>query len=152
VSHNATKKPKIKEIINMADINSINLTGRICRDLELKQTQNGISVCSFSLAVARPKVKDTTDFLNIVAWRHNAEFLCKYAKKGSRIGVSGVITSRKFQDQNGKNHVTFEIVADDVVLLDGGRSANDTQQGTAPAFSEPSAPQFEELSDDNLPF
>lgn len=143
----------------MADINSINLTGRITHDLELKQTQNGIPVCSFSLAVARPKVKDTTDFLNIVAWRHNAEFLCKYAKKGSRIGVSGTLTSRKFQDQNGKNHVTFEIVADDVTLLDS-RSANDTQQGTAPAPAAssapqfaPSSPQFEELKrDDDLPF
>lgn len=137
----------------MADINSTNFTGRITRDLELKQTQSGISVCSFSLAVARPKVKDTTDFLNIVAWRQNAEYLCKYAKKGSRIGVSGVLTSRKFTDQNGKNHVTFEIVADDVVILDGGRSSNDTQQGTAPAYTEPSAPQFEELKqDDDLPF
>lgn len=138
----------------MADINSINLTGRITRDLELKQTQNGISVCSFSLAVARPKVKDTTDFLNIVAWRQNAEYLCKYAKKGSRIGVSGVLTSRRFQDQNGKNHVTFEIVADDVTILDSRQAANDTQQGTdAPSFSEPSAPQFEELKrDDDLPF
>lgn len=145
----------------MADINSTNHTGRITHDLELKQTQNGIPVCSFSLAVARPKVKDTTDFLNIVAWRHNAEFLCKYAKKGSRIGVSGTLTSRKFQDQNGKNHVTFEIVAEEVTILDS-RSANDTQQGTAPATAPaapsapqfaPSAPQFEELKrDDDLPF
>lgn len=138
----------------MADINSINLTGRITRDIELKQTQSGIPVCSFSLAVARPKVKDTTDFLNIVAWRQNAEYLCRYAKKGSCIGVSGVLNSRKFTDNNGKNHVTFEIVADEVTILDGRQTANDAQQGIdAPAFSEPSAPQFEELKrDDDLPF
>ncbi len=138
----------------MADINSINLTGRITRDIELKQTQSGIPVCSFSLAVARPKVKDTTDFLNIVAWRQNAEYLCRYAKKGSRIGVSGVLNSRKFTDPNGRNHVTFEIVADEVTILDSRQTANDTQQGIdAPAFTEPSAPQFEELkTDDDLPF
>lgn len=138
----------------MADINSINLTGRITRDLELKQTQNGISVCSFSLAVARPMTKDTTDFLNIVAWRQNAEYLCKYAKKGSQIAVTGKLTSRKFTDQNGKNHVTFEIVADEVKIFGGGGNSNNAQQqDAAPAFNESPAPQFEELKqDDDLPF
>lgn len=138
----------------MADINSINLTGRITRDLELKQTQSGISVCSFSLAVARPMTKDTTDFLNIVAWRQNAEYLCKYAKKGIQIAVTGKLTSRKFTDQNGKNHVTFEIVADEVKIFGGGGNSNNAQQqDTAPAFNESPAPQFEELKrDDDLPF
>ena len=57
-------------------MNSINLVGRLTADPELKTTQSGISVCTFSLAVNRPRVKDTTDFINCVAWRQSAEYLC----------------------------------------------------------------------------
>lgn len=133
----------------MADVNKTVHTGRICHNLELKQTQSGVPVCSFTLAVNRPRVKDTTDFLNIVCWRQNAEFLTKYAGKGSWIAVVGTLQSRKFQDQNGKNHTAIEIVADEVSIL-----ANVQQNAeTAPTFTESETPQFEaNAGDDDLPF
>ena len=84
-------------------MNSINLVGRLTADPELKTTQSGISVCTFSLAVNRPRVKDTTDFINCVAWRQSAEYLCNYGRKGNLVAVSGVLTSRKYDDSNG-NH------------------------------------------------
>lgn len=96
--------------------NSTNFIGRLTDDVELKQTQNGVSVCSFTLAVKRPKVKDTTDFINFVAWRNEAEFLCKYAEKGDRVAVSGVLTSRRFES-NGQKRTAFEVVADDIKLF-----------------------------------
>ena len=129
-------------------MNKTEHTGRICHDVELKQTQSGVSVCSFTLAVDRPRVKDVTDFLNIVCWRQNAEFISKYAKKGDLIEVVGTLQSRKFQDKDGKNHVAIEIVADEVSIL----SSVQRNTETAPKFTEPDTPQFEEIKDDNLPF
>lgn len=133
----------------MADVNKTVHTGRICQDLELKQTTNGVSVCSFTLAVKRPRTNDTTDFLNVVCWRQNAEYLSKYARKGSLIAVVGTLQSRKFQSNDGKNHVAIEIVADEVSIL-----ANAQQNaGTAPTFNEAETPNFEETAtDDKLPF
>jgi single-strand DNA-binding protein len=133
----------------MADVNKTIHTGRICHDLELKQTQSGVPVLSFTLAVNRPRVKDITDFLNIVCWRQNGEYLAKYAKKGSLISVVGTLQSRKFQDKDGKNHVAIEIVADEVSIL-----ANvQTNAGTAPTIPETDTPNFEEIAkDDDLPF
>lgn len=84
-------------------MNSICLTGRLTDDVELKQTPSGVSVCSFTLAVKRPNVKDTTDFINCVAWRGTAEFISRYFGKGNKIEVNGVLTSRKYEDKNKKN-------------------------------------------------
>lgn len=139
-------------------MNSINIVGRLTADPELKATQSGISVCSFSLAVNRPKVKDTTDFLNFVAWRQSAEYLCKYARKGNRIAVSGCLTSRKYDDKDGKRRVAFEIVCDALSVLENANSNMDTQmnvQAQNVGFTPPQSATggFEQLSnDDDLPF
>jgi single-strand DNA-binding protein len=74
-------------------MNSINLTGNICNDLEVKSTQSGKSVLSFNLAVKRPFTKDTTDFIPVVVWDQGAEYLGKYGRKGSRVAVSGKLTT-----------------------------------------------------------
>ena len=103
-------------------MNSINLIGNICNDLELKSTSNGKYVCSFSLAVKRPHVKDTTDFLNVVVWNQSAEYLSKYAHKGDRISVSGVLTSRNYEDKNGNKRTAFEVVSNDVSVLERKKS------------------------------
>lgn len=133
----------------MADVNKTVHTGRICQALELKQTQSGVSVCSFTLAVKRPRVKDTTDFLNVVCWRQNAEFISKYATKGTLIAVVGTLQSRKFQDKDGKNHTAIEIVADEVSILANAQ----TNAETAPTFTETDTPNFEDVAkDDDLPF
>lgn len=138
-------------------MNSFNCVGRLTADPELKATQNGISVCSFSLAVNRPKVKDTTDFLNFVAWRQSAEYLCKYARKGNRIAVSGCLTARKYDDKDGKHRVAFEIVCDALSVLENANSNSDTNNvqaqnvGFAPSQSVTGG--FEQLgNDDDLPF
>lgn len=139
-------------------MNSFNCVGRLTADPELKATQSGISVCSFSLAVNRPKVKDTTDFLNFVAWRQSAEYLCKYARKGNRIAVSGCLTSRKYDDKDGKHRVAFEIVCDALSVLENANSNVDTQMNVQTqnvGFTPPQSVTggFEQLSnDDDLPF
>jgi single-strand DNA-binding protein len=125
-------------------MNSINLIGRLTKDPELKQTNSGLAVTSFSLAVDRPHVKDTTDFINIVAWRKTAEFCCKYLRKGQKVGVTGVLTSRKYQAQDGTERTIFEVVADGVYFCEkaSGSGAEVEVAGT-----------FGEVVDDNdLPF
>ena len=106
-------------------MNSINLIGNICNDLELKSTSNGKYVCSFSLAVKRPHVKDTTDFLNVVVWNQSAEYLSKYAHKGDRISVSGVLISRNYEDKNGNKRTAFEVVSNDVSVLERKKSSEE---------------------------
>lgn len=116
-------------------------------DVELKQTQNGIEVCGFTLAVKRPKVKDTTDFINCVAWRNTATFISQYFKKGSLVAVTGVLTTRKYQDREGKNRTAFEVVVDNAEFCE---SKSDSEK---PQFAANDEPQFEDLIDDEqLPF
>ena len=109
-------------------MNAVNLTGRLTADVELKTTQNGKSVCSYTLAVNRPKVKDTTDFISCVTWNQGAEYLSKYASKGDKVGVTGVLTSRKWQDQNGNNRVSVEVVTDTVEILSNASNSADSVQ------------------------
>jgi single-strand DNA-binding protein len=142
-------------------MNSINIIGRITAEPELKATQSGISVCSFTLAVKRPRVKDTTDFLPVVAWRQSAEYISKYAHKGNVVAVSGVLTTRKYETAQGDKRVAYEIVADSVSVLSGNDSsqtsqmpAQDANGANAPAYtSEGVPPEFEMISvDGDLPF
>ena len=70
-------------------MNVVAISGRITSDPELKQTQDGTSVCRFSVAVRRPNVKDKTDFIDCIAWRQKAEFVSRLFRKGQRIEVTG---------------------------------------------------------------
>lgn len=108
-------------------INSVILTGRICNQIELKTSTNNISVCSFGVAVDRNYKKGEerqTDFINIVAWRQQAEFVAKYFKKGNLIGIQGSIQTRKYTDKNGNNRTAFEVVADNIYFIAPQKSAN----------------------------
>lgn len=131
-------------------MNTINLTGNICNDLELKSTETGKSVMNFNLAVKRPFSTDVTDFIPVVVWNQPAEFLSKYARKGSKVAVSGKLTTRKYQDKEGNNRTAFEVVCDAVELFDSRTSGNENQQptntATAPAEFVPV------VNDDDLPF
>ena len=125
-------------------MNRVNITGRTTTDIELKTVNNDINVCSFTLAVKRPRTKDTTDFINVTAWRQSAEYLSKYARKGSLVAVSGVLTSRKYEDKDGNKRTTWDVQADDVEIL-----SSKAEGANAPA--EP----FEEVKkaeDAELPF
>ena len=92
----------------MASFNKVILIGNLTADPELKQTQNGISVTSFSIAVSRRFSSKNTenaqqaDFINIVAWRNTAEFITKYFQKGKSILVVGSLQTRNWTDQNGQ--------------------------------------------------
>ena len=103
------------------------LTGRICQPVELKTTPNGISVCTFGIAVDRAYKKGEekqTDFLNVVCWRSTAEFVSKWFTKGSLIGIEGSIQTRKFTDKNGNNRTAFEIVANNVHFVESKKTSN----------------------------
>lgn len=132
--------------------NKVILGGRLSSDPELKTTQSGLSVASFSVAVNR-KTKQgedqKADFFNVTAWRQTAEFVSRYFHKGSSICIVGVLQNSSWQDQNGQKHSRTDIVADEVMFVD---SKSDGGQA-APSFTNAPTPKFEEIStDDNLPF
>jgi single-strand DNA-binding protein len=142
--------------------------GRLTADPELKHIQNGTPVVSFSLAVDRPYVKSgterVTDFINIVAWRKTAEFVSKYFNKGQLVVVEGSLQTRSYQDKEGINRKTFEIIAEKVHFAEPKRNnaydrQNDYDQSSKqedaskPAFSQGNAEDFQEIpADDDLPF
>lgn len=139
--------------------NLVVLTGRLTADPELKTTPNGISVTSFSIAVSRryrAGEEAQADFINIVAWRQTAEFVSKYFKKGSMIGIEGSIQTRRYTDKNGNNRTAFEVVANNVQFVESKReSTGEPMSEPNESYSNASANDFTEISggmDDDLPF
>ena len=129
------------------NLNKVILGGRITADPELKQTPQGVSVTSFSVAVNRRGKEQQAEFINCVAWRQTAEIICKFFKKGSSICIVGNIQVRTWNDNNGNKRYATEVVADEVHFVDSREA-----QG-APTFTTAQAPQFEEISpEDDLPF
>lgn len=98
------------------------LMGRLVADPELKHTQNNVSWTRFSLAVERDVSKKgeekQTDFIDVVAWRSTAEFICRWFKKGQLIAVHGSIQTRVYKDTEGNSRKAFEVVADEVHFAD----------------------------------
>lgn len=131
-------------------MNIIAISGRLTRDPELKYTKaSGKAVASFTLAVSRPGVKDTTDFLRCVAWDKKAEFVSRYFRQGQRMEVSGIITTRQYE-KDGSNRTVTEIRCDQVFFGDNKKAEamDETEKPTA-------MPEITELTDDDdgqLPF
>lgn len=163
----------------MAAFNKVILIGNLCADPELKQTPNGVSVTSFSIAVGRRKVKDQepqTDFITVVAWRNTAEFICKYFQKGKAILVVGSLQTRTWNDQNGQKRYATEVVAEEAQFvekksdstspvnasnLQNNGTSTKTYQGYTQEANSSNTPYsvqgngvaFEEMSsEDDLPF
>jgi len=138
--------------------NLVVLTGRLTADPELKTTPNGVPVTTFSIAVNRnyrAGEEQQTDFINIVAWRQRAEFITKYFKKGSMIGIEGSIQTRRYQDKNGNNRTAFEVVVNNAQFVESKRDGASAPAGNEPAaFSNADASDFAEIGgmDDDLPF
>ena len=153
-------------------LNRIILMGRLTRDPELRHTQTGTPVASFSLAVDRDfRSRDggerATDFSDIVAWRSTAEFVSKYLTKGRMAVVEGRLQMRDWTDRDGNKRRSAEVVADNVYFGDSKRDG-DTGGSYGNSYSRPAAPapmsdygmpsmggdQFSELADDDgeLPF
>ena len=166
----------------MPSFNKVILIGNMTADPELKQTAGGTSVCSFSIAVNRRFTTDgaqNVDFINIVTWRQQAEFVSRYFNKGKPILVCGQLQTRNYTDAQGNKRYVTEVVADEVTFVssaqdDGAQPAsepsvsvppNPTQWGKNSAytpdaykqnsmsFRAPASQQFEEIPNDgDLPF
>ncbi len=145
----------------MASFNKVILIGNLTADPELKQTQNGISVTSFSIAVSRRFSSKNTenaqqaDFINIVAWRNTAEFITKYFQKGKSILIVGSLQSRSWTDQNGQKRYATEVIAEEAQFVEKKTDGAIAGAGSTPApyGASPKDVAFEEMStDDDLPF
>lgn len=152
-------------------INSAVIMGRLTADPELRQTQSGISVARFSVAVERPYSKDgerQTDFLDVVAWRNTADFVCRYFAKGQMIAISGSIQARTYTDRDGNRRKSVEIVADGVSFCGDKPERKAQTYDAEPVSAEPAKPpekpepRYQQqsmddfidvpMSDDDLPF
>ena len=98
-------------------MNNVSLIGRLTASPELKHTQSGLAMTRFSVAVDR-RVKQgeekQADFINIVAWKQTAEFICRYFNKGKRIALTGSIRTGSYTDKDGNKRYTFEVWAENV--------------------------------------
>ncbi len=153
----------------MADLNKVILMGHMTADPELKQTTSGISVCSFSIGVNRRYNKadqgqQNVDFINIVSWRQQAEFVSRYFKKGSSIIVCGSLQTRNWTDNQGQKRYVTEVVADEVSFGAPAAASQNSEARPAgqgytpqaygtPAFGNAAESAFEEIpGDESLPF
>lgn len=142
-------------------LNKVILQGRLTRAPELRYTQNNTPVSSASLAVERSRAakgqERETDFFDLVAWRHNAEFLAKWFDKGQQILVSGMLQSRKWQDKNGSNRTSIEVVVESINFCgnkqDAGR-AGQSGGGSTNYLPNLDGDNFSEIADDDgeVPF
>ena len=124
-------------------LNKIFIMGRLTRDPELRRTQSGTAVTSFTLAVDRDFKSQSgekeTDFIDVVAWRSTAEFAAKYFTKGRMAIVEGRLQIRPWTDKDGNNRRSAEVVADNIYFGDSKRdSAGDMGGYSAPAYTAPS--------------
>lgn len=142
-------------------INNVTLMGRLTADPELKTTTSGISVTRFTIAVDRPYVRAgeerQADFIRIIAWRQQAEFVCRFFKKGSMIALTGSIQTGSYDDKNGNKVFTTDVVCDRASFC-GSKSETGTggpasDSAAAPAYRNAKAADFEEIPDEEeLPF
>lgn len=114
----------------MASVNKVILIGNLGNDPEIRHLEGGVAVARFSMATSE-KFKDKagntqerTEWHNVVAWRGLAEVIDKYVKKGQSVYVEGKIQSNKYTDKEGVERVGFEILANNLTMLGGGRPAN----------------------------
>ena len=155
-------------------LNVVALMGRLVADPELRTTQNGVNTCTFRIACdrnfARQGEQRQADFIDIVAWRQQAEFVSKYFQKGSLIAIEGSLQTRQYQDKNGNNRTAVEVVANNISFAGAKaaekpsargfdeqteaytREAHAAQNG-AQGYSQGSADDFTVIDDnDDLPF
>lgn len=150
-------------------MNSVQLVGNLARDPELRKTNSGISVCTFTVACQRRFKNDNgqydADFINCVAWRQTAEFVQKYFIKGNKIGLIGTLQTRSYDAQDGSKRYVTEVVVDNVEFVAARAESQLTHsaapsQQSAPAQQQPRNEQmrmdtsgyYAEDDDDELPF
>ena len=133
-------------------LNTITIHGRLTADPELNQTQSGVSVCSFTVAVDRSYTKPgedkISDFFTVKCWRGLADMVSKYFAKGKEILVNGEMQSRKWHDNDGNNRISWEILANSIDFCGSKEKTSTTTANTTQADFEP----IEDNSDEDLPF
>lgn len=138
-------------------MNKVVLIGNLAKDPELTTTNNGVSLCKFTIAVPRRFAgadgEREADFLPIIVWRGQAENCYKYLKKGSKAAVFGSVQTRSYEGQDGARRYITEIVADEVEFL-GSRNGGDEDAFEKPINEDKKdvVSKFEPIDDDNLPF
>ena len=141
-------------------LNVAAIVGRLAADPELRHTASGVAVTSFTLAVSRNYSRQgeerQTDWIDVVAWRNTAEFVCKYFTKGQMMAVTGSIQTRSYEDRSGNKRKAVEILADNVYFADsksssqGGQSAGGYTMPDYSAPAAPAAPSFSQGSADDF--
>lgn len=138
-------------------LNKVILQGRFCKDPELRHTQTGTAVASFTLAVDRDFKSQSgekeADFINVVAWKGTAEFVSRFFTKGRMAIVEGRLQSRRYTDKDGNNRTAYEVVASSVYFGDSKKDADplDKLEEDAEPVSEPPISELDEDSE-GLPF
>ena len=136
-------------------MNKAILVGRLTADPELKATPTGLNVCSFTIAVDRRFAKEgeerKADFINCVAWRQTAEFICKYFSKGRMLGLIGSIQTRTWTDSENNKRYATEVLVDEAYFTE---SKNGNNSGAAESAAKVNESDFmpTTISDDDLPF
>jgi single-strand DNA-binding protein len=132
-------------------INNVILVGRLTKELDLRQTQNGKSYCNFTIACNRMKKEDGTqeaDFINCITWGKTAENLCNYMSKGSLIGIEGNIQTRTYDDKDGNKRFVMDVNARNIQFLESKNQGQQTKQNNNFFTESPTI----EINDDDLPF
>ena len=153
-------------------LNRVILMGRLTHAPELKYTQSGTPVCTISLAVERsyagPDGKREADFIDVVCWRHTAEFVARYFRKGLLVAIEGRLSMRRWTDKQGNNRVAHEVIADSVYFAERAQQGAQPQSGFDqiagaaaqagmpiqrgwPEYNEP-GDEFAPYDDDDVPF
>ena len=149
-------------------LNIVALMGRLVADPELRTTNSGTNVCSFRIACDRNFVRQgeqrQADFIDIVAWKGQAEFVSKYFQKGSMIVVEGALQTRNYEDKNGNKRTAVEVVARTINFggpesSSGSSSNSDDYHSNQASYDEPAVPETADNDDfaviddsDDLPF
>jgi single-strand DNA-binding protein len=152
----------------MGSINRWVGLGRLGKDIEVKKTQSGLSVCSFQIAIDRMKQKDQdhadTDWIDCVAWRATADYLSNYAKVGDQIAVDGRLQVRTWDDTNGQKHYKTEVIIDNASICSSTKKssstpatgtsykAKDIKAATPEEIARQAQAEGEDISSDDLPF
>ena len=139
-------------------MNKVILIGNLTRDPELTETQSGVKLCRFTIAVNRPYTNGDgerqTDFFNCTAWRGTAENVAKYCKKGNKIAVTGSLQMRNYEDNDGIKRIAVDVIAQDVEFLMQKSREDDFYDAPAPsAKGTARKPRLESFDDDgDIPF
>lgn len=135
-------------------MNKLTIIGNLTRDPELRTTQSGLSVCSFTVAVNRRRsLNNEADYFRVTVWRELAEICQKYLAKGRKVAVCGPVAVSTYTANDGSTRATLEVTADEVEFLtpreDASYPAHSAPKPAAPAQPNPG---FEEVDDNDLPF